>query len=164
MKLKMLAIAAACTVISVNAAVTYDSDGMGFVGKGEIQTLLDWNNSQLQTNASQLQFRFISGGTATWVCEWWTGPSQNRKHHTTNSSMTNMVESAAALDPRKNSKGQITGFTLNGMDAAAASSQAMGTCDGNKTLVPDSLNYSGSEDPLLQVKFDGEWYDLPITL
>lgn len=168
MKLKFLAFIAASLTTSINAAVTYDSDGIGFVGKGDIQTVFDWNNSQLQENAAKLHFRFISAGTASWVCEWWTGPENNRKYHAVEASVSTSVDAQAAIDPRKNSKGMITGFSLNGLIPGADTSNEIGYCGGQgagKTLVEDSINYQGSEDPLLQVKFgaDGDWFDLPIT-
>jgi hypothetical protein len=40
-----------------NAAVTFDpATGTGFVGKGDVQTALKYNNTQLQKNASSLLF------------------------------------------------------------------------------------------------------------
>jgi hypothetical protein len=38
------------------AAVTLNSDGTGFVGKGDVQTLFGWNNQMLQKNAESLVF------------------------------------------------------------------------------------------------------------
>lgn len=78
MKYKVLALVSLFAAMSANASVIYDENGVGFVGKGDIQSLFDWNNSQLQENASLLEFRFITAGSVTWQCEWFTGPTQKR--------------------------------------------------------------------------------------
>ena len=36
---------------AANAAVTIDATGKGFVGKGDVQTALGYNNTQMQANA-----------------------------------------------------------------------------------------------------------------
>ena len=169
MKFKLLALAAAFVAGSATAAVTYDENGVGFVGKGDVQALYDWNNAMLQANASELQFRFIAASTVTWVCEWWTGKEPNRQYHAKESEASVGVSAAVAVDSRKNSKGQVTGFNLTGLDGAVESYASIGDCNGQgagKTLKPDSINYEGSEEPLLQVRFGetGDWMDLPITL
>lgn len=47
----------ALTIPAANAAVTFDpATGTGFVGKGDVQTALGYNNAQLQKNASTLVF------------------------------------------------------------------------------------------------------------
>ncbi|QYJ74982.1 hypothetical protein [Shewanella sp. FJAT-52076] len=149
------------------AAVTYDEHGVGFVGKGDIQSIYDWNNSDLQQNATQLSFQFIGAGKVTWLCEWWTGPDNNRKYHTVSES-ADAVSATVAMDPRKNKQGQITGFQLLGTEDSDSDSLAVGECGGEgagKQLVEGSIQYEGSEEPMLQVKFaDGDWYDLPLTL
>ena len=54
MKKMLLAAAAATVFISAAAlaSVTFDPNtGTGFVGKGDIQVPMGWNNKQLQNNA-----------------------------------------------------------------------------------------------------------------
>ena len=47
----------ALTIPAANAAVTFDPvTGTGFVGKGDVQNVLGYNNSHLQKNASTLVF------------------------------------------------------------------------------------------------------------
>ena len=47
----------ALTIPAAHAAVTFDlATGTGFVGKGDVQTALGYNNAQLQKNASTLVF------------------------------------------------------------------------------------------------------------
>ena len=58
--LGLVAIAAIATPLafasSANAAVTVDGDGIGFIGKGDVQTALGYNNAQMQANATKLTF------------------------------------------------------------------------------------------------------------
>ncbi|MCG9698156.1 hypothetical protein [Shewanella sp. Isolate11] len=181
MKIKntVVALASLFIALSANASVTYDENGVGFVGKGDIQSLFDWNNSQLQENAGALQFRFISEGTITWKCERYTGDKLTK---TTYPSTSTSVDAGATLDSRKNKKGMITGFNLEGMDINSNPEYAnVGECSGpgqgqsqgqTWVLVEGSIQYVGSESPLLQVMFapaaesgltPSEWMDLPIT-
>lgn len=165
MKYKVLALVSLFAAMSANASVIYDENGVGFVGKGDVQSSFDWNNSQLQANAAQLEFRFISAGTVTWECEWFTGPTQKRHVQAVSSQA---VDSSAAIDPRKNNKGMITGFNLNGTVDGEDQESGIGDCNGigaGKTLVEDSIKYEGDENPLLQVRFtsEGDWFDLPIS-
>jgi hypothetical protein len=47
----------ALTIPAANAAVTFDpATGTGFVGKGDVQSALGYNNTQLQKNANSLVF------------------------------------------------------------------------------------------------------------
>src|SRR5688572_19435502 len=41
---------------AAHASVTMDDTGHGFVGKGDVQTALGYNNAQLQANAGTLTF------------------------------------------------------------------------------------------------------------
>jgi len=43
--------------LSTSISVSYFPETGGFVGKGDVQTALGWNNAQLQTNASAVKFR-----------------------------------------------------------------------------------------------------------
>lgn len=45
----VLAVALAAGMGTASAAVTIDGDGYGFVGKGDVQLALNWNNDQLQS-------------------------------------------------------------------------------------------------------------------
>ena len=89
------------------AAVTFDPNtGIGFAGKGDVQTALGWNNQQLQQNADQVQFQAINVSEQTWEC---TNPNnehiQQRLDTTT---QQQVVDSTARV------KNQVTGFNLNG--------------------------------------------------
>jgi hypothetical protein len=163
----LLASMAVCSASSM-ASVTYDEAGVGFVGKGDIQSIYDWNNSQLQSNAAALKFRFFSTGTVSWKCEWYTGKERDKRHESSSGEVSTSVESTVSFDPRKNKQGQITGFTLAGTGESQADYTNIGDCGGigaGKTLVEGSIKYEGSEEPMLQISVDDlDWFDLPLTL
>jgi hypothetical protein len=150
------------------AAVVVDEDGNGFVGKGDVQSVFDWNNSMLQDNAYNISFRYIAGGTATWHCI-----GTNPAGHvviSTDHEATFGINSGVAYDPRKNKTGQVTGFNLSGFTTDTGDTVAIGSCPVNqnwqvqRTMVEGSLNFDGSVDPILQVSNDGDiWHDLAIT-
>lgn len=161
--------AAVLTTFSATAlaAVSIDENGYGFVGKGDVQALFDWNNAQLQANAASLTFRFASSETVSWKCE-----GINKAGHVVvgNHERTTAVNAEVALDPRKNKQGQITGFNLQGLDQAETAFQQVGTCGKSVgfevpfALIQESIQWQGNGEPSLQVSVDGEvWYDLQIT-
>jgi len=49
---------------AASAAVTFnETNGTGFVGKGDVQVAFGWNNKQLQTNAKDVSFSFTQDAT-----------------------------------------------------------------------------------------------------
>ena len=49
---------------AASAAVTFnETNGTGFVGKGDVQVAFAWNNKQLQTNATGVSFSFTQDAT-----------------------------------------------------------------------------------------------------
>jgi hypothetical protein len=92
---------------AVFAAVTFDPvTGTGFVGKGDVQTALGYNNKQLQDNANSLEFTAQSDTRTTWTCDRDAGPQSNERANTTTEQ--GIADSVARV------KNQITGFNLNG--------------------------------------------------
>ncbi|HSK25425.1 MAG TPA: hypothetical protein VK894_00765, partial [Jiangellales bacterium] len=67
-------LASAALVLSggvAQAAVTFDAaTGEGFVGKGDVQLALGYNNKQLQDNAGSLEFAAVSEVVTevSWIC------------------------------------------------------------------------------------------------
>src|SRR5215211_401993 len=89
------------------AAVTFDpATGTGFVGKGDVQLALGYNNKQLQDNAASLVFTATSVSEQTWVCDRDAGPQTQERTRTTT---TQGVVSNIARE-----RNQITGFNLTG--------------------------------------------------
>ncbi|EKO3565507.1 hypothetical protein [Vibrio metschnikovii] len=153
------------------AAVSVDENGVGFVGKGDVQQVFDWNNSKLQENAHNLQFRMATTGTTTWTCE---GINPAGIVVIQQYEQLQGVNSSVAFDPRRNRTGQITGFHMNGIQTGDEITYTpLGSCGNNgnghhnwvvKPTLVDDINYLGSDEPSLEVSVDGmNWVALPIS-
>jgi|SRR5215217_6289752 len=95
------------------AAVTFDpTTGTGFVGKGDVQTALGWNNKQLQDNAGSLEFTFVSTTVTetSWICTNDRNENTQERERTTTTDTTGVVSSVAR------ERNQITGFNLMGFE------------------------------------------------
>src|SRR5215204_6817953 len=93
------------------AAVTFDpATGTGFVGKGDVQTALGYNNKQLQDNAGSLQFTFVSTTVSetSWECTNENNDKVQERERTTTTETTGVIDSIAR------ERNQITGFNLMG--------------------------------------------------
>jgi hypothetical protein len=134
--LAVAAVAVAVFVTGAYAAVTFDPEsGEGFVGKGDVQEALGWNNKQLQDNAEAVAFSVESVAENTWLCYNSRSGQTNERNNTV--TMQGLVSAVAR------ERNQITGFQLTGYDGApetAVDGQATGTCPGeNTTLVEGSI-------------------------
>ncbi|OCA87693.1 hypothetical protein A8F94_07510 [Bacillus sp. FJAT-27225] len=101
---------------SVFASVTFDaSTGIGFVGKGDVQTALGWNNSELQKNAKNLNFTYVSEELYEVTVEWTTGEgTKGEKTHTVEHKRTASVNGDVTYESRK--ANQVNGFNLKGFE------------------------------------------------
>jgi hypothetical protein len=174
MKTRILSIAALLLgAMPVVADVVYDANGVGFVGKGDVQEVFGWNSHTLNEEAGSLRFQLLTTSGATWQCLG-INPAGNPVR-TTRGTESDAIESTVVFDTRRNRSGQVTGFDLTGIEPYVTQYASIGSCPTpslsagwiqQPTLVPDSLVYSNGEDgPLLQVSVDGViWFDLPITL
>lgn len=105
----------ALVATSASAAVTFDpSTGTGFVGKGDVQTALHYNNKQLQENANSLEFTYSSTSATetTWTCDRDGGPQSQERTNTTTTTVQGVVGTVAR------ERNQITGFNLTGFSGA----------------------------------------------
>jgi hypothetical protein len=59
------------------SAYTMDSSGVGWVGKGEVQSAYGWNNKAMQDNVGGVTFVYDSTATYEVVCEF----DNNGGHH-----------------------------------------------------------------------------------
>jgi hypothetical protein len=118
MKKTVIALAAAgvlAVAATAYADVEFNADtGTGFVGKGDVQLALGWNNKQLQDGASSAVFTYeASTVTATtWTCDR-DGGTQTQERANTTTTTTQGVVSAVSRE-----RNQINGFILNGFDGA----------------------------------------------
>lgn len=161
MKTSLTAIigAAACVVAGgiAYASVTVDIDGIGFVGKGDVQLAMDptWNNAQLQKNAESILFRNYVTETISFDCVWETvtgGPKSKTIDHSVTKTSAQVISNNVAYDARTNKKGQITGFNLNGWSGnpvttgtteAAVCKQQHGNAVAENIGVVEGSSYEG---------------------
>jgi hypothetical protein len=116
---------AACTAVTVAAyaAVTFSpATGIGFVGKGDLQTPWGWNDAKLQGCASGISFYYAASQTASYaaVCVFTTGdgtPGQKTHYVEHNVNKVSAVNSNVTHEARKNHEGKITGFNLTGLES-----------------------------------------------
>lgn len=101
------------------AAVVYEPGAGGFVGKGDVQVAFGWNNKQLQDNASKVTFTYDSTDVYEGTCTWEAGKSGNVQ--TKSRTISLGVDGSVAVEARKNSQGQITGFSLGGFSEGEGS-------------------------------------------
>ena len=115
----LVAMAAAPAIMTV----TFDPDtGTGFVGKGDVQLALGYNNAQLQAQAEYLQFTYnkTSEQETTWECYNENNGHTQERSRTSTSTTSGVVSSVARV------RNQITGFNLTGFGSSSSTS----TTDG----------------------------------
>jgi hypothetical protein len=148
------------------AEVRFDAEtGTGFVGKGDVQLALEWNNKELQDNANDVQFQVNSEVVTevSWICTNSNNQNEQVRERTTTSSVQGVVDSVARV------RNQITGFILEGYDGdpivgtPSTEGPAVNSCpSGPWSLTtpagdPEVVSSTGG----LQVSIDGnEWFDL----
>lgn len=119
------------------SAYTMDSSGVGWVGKGEVQSAYGWNNQGMQDNVGGVTFVYDATATYDVTCEF-DNPSG---HHVISQTKSTTVNSTVSSEARTNSKGKagpmtgwyLTGFgttTTHGQDAPAVGDG----CPGNSGL------------------------------
>jgi len=115
-----LAVAAALIIAApAGAAVTLDLEtGTGFVGKGDVQTVFDWNNKQLQNNAAGVTFSYSASSETTWTCtkvvELGNGGTNEIVQQKSTETSTTGILSSVARENSKGKDGAVTGFHLLG--------------------------------------------------
>jgi hypothetical protein len=98
---------------AVYAAATFNPEtGEGFVGKGDVQTAFNLNNKQLQQQAENVSFSFVTVTEQTWVC------TNERNENTQERARTTETEGLFSSVTRDNKK-QVTGFLLTGFNTEA---------------------------------------------
>lgn len=99
---------------SAFAAVTYDpTGGTGFVGKGDVQLALGYNNAQMQAVAENLNFTYEAVDIYQVTVSWVTGEgTRGEKIHTVAHKKSSVFNADVDYDPRRAK--QYTGFILNG--------------------------------------------------
>ena len=122
------------------ATVTFDSTtGTGFVGKGDVQLALGYNNKQMQDNAGGLKFTYSDSATYEVFCAKDFDATRTHEAYTDYKQYgrTRGVTGAVAYDARM--RNQVTGFTLTGWDGNV-------TISGDPTVCPGGYyaDYEGA--------------------
>jgi hypothetical protein len=139
-----LAALAVPSVASANVAV---DNGVGFVGKGDVQTALGYaNDAAIQQAVKDGKVKFIGGGytlttdkDTSWTCS--DGSSQHH-HFLTTTTATGTANAVA----RSNPQGKVTtGWDINGFTTGTPTTTGVGS-DGNRFPsydCPAGSNFTG---------------------
>ncbi len=173
MKLRILPCLAAATFAAslglmapASAAVTFDPDtGTGFVGKGDVQTVLGWNDRQLQANADNVDFSATSTTVTevSWVCTNDRNENTQERQRTTTTETTGVVDTVA----RTNKNGSVTGFNLTGYQGTPETSSStegnpLNSCPSGPWVLttPAGDPEVISQTSTVNVRYDGNTYPL----
>jgi hypothetical protein len=116
------------------SAYTMDSSGVGWVGKGEVQSAYGWNNKAMQDNVGGVTFVYDSTATYEVVCEF----DNNGGHHVVTNKKHTGVNVTVGIDARNNSSGKqgpMTGWYLAEFGSTTTEGEALPAvgdgCPGN---------------------------------
>lgn len=133
---------------SAFAAVTIDpATGTGFVGKGDVQTAMGWNNAELQKKANELVFTYVTETTYQVTVEWDTGNGKGEKTHTVTHKRTSNLNTNVTYKPRE--MNQVTGFNLlgNGVETEVGKIPSVGEefpgNSGHKVVSVEKVSETG---------------------
>ena len=165
MRKKLLAGVAACTVAGslavaspASAAVAYDREsGTGFVGKGDVQQALGWNNRQLQANAHRIDFTVETNHVARWT---WTC-TEDGGTGSQGAEALRLHTRAGFLTTTPRVHKQVTGFELSDYEQFVGIGVPLegpdtGTCPESWTASDIRSENTGEERFRLSVLLDGE--------
>lgn len=133
------AMVALAAIAFAGALTTFDpSTGIGFVGKGDLQTPWVWNNQKLQAEAANVDFSYVATSDYDVTCEFDTGPTGHVIHHVITTPVNDSVATDVTKTTRKNPQGDVTGFNLTGLGTPSGSGDPVpevgATCPGNSGL------------------------------
>jgi len=151
------------------SAYTMDSAGVGWVGKGEVQSAYGWNNKTMQDNVGGVTFVYDSTSTYEVVCEFDT-PGGN--HHVITNTKRSSVKATVGTDARNNSSGKqgpMTGWYLTGFGAVTSTGGAVPAvgdgCPGNSGLgAITSVTQTGTGTGGLYALWSGQSRLLTLTV
>jgi hypothetical protein len=136
-----VAACAAATVVAYATVTFSPATGLGFIGKGDLQTPWGWNDAKLQACAAGVSFYYASAQSATYtaVCEFTTAegrPGQQTHNIEHKVNKVSSINATVAYDARKNNLGKVTGFNLTGFGTTTTTSSGTvpvvgGPCPGN---------------------------------
>jgi hypothetical protein len=129
--MKKFAVVAAAGAVALFATTAYaawtfdPATGTGFVGKGDVQLALGYNNKQLQDNAGSLVFTYESEVVTevSWICTNSNNENTQERERTTTTTESGVANAVAR------ERNQITGFNLTGF---TSSTPVESTTEGNQ--------------------------------
>jgi hypothetical protein len=140
-------------------AVTVDSNGVGFVGKGDVQLALGWSNKKIQDGANSVTFRGVSSlvQEVSWVC------TNSNNQNTQERARTTTTETEGIVKKILRERNQVTGFFLEGFEGSSAVSSttegpAQNSCPGGSSwslTTPAGAPVTLSSSWKLEVSGDG---------
>jgi hypothetical protein len=164
-------LAAGLTLAAAGSASAYtmDSAGVGWVGKGEVQTVYGWNNKVMQDNVTGVSFQYRATGTYEVTCEFDT---PGGTHHVLVKTDTTSVNATVGSDSRNNSSGKqgpMTGWYLTGFGSTTTTGQAIPAvgdgCPGNSGLgAVTSVTQTGATEGGLYAVWSGQYKLLTPTV
>jgi hypothetical protein len=170
-RIALALVACLAAAITSYAAVILDDNGNGFVGKGDVQTVFGWNNTQLQNNAAGLTFEYNADSIVvterSWICTNTNNENTQERDRTTTTTMT--VSHPESMIARV--KNQITGFNLTaGVGTSSSSSSTEGpmlnSCPGGPwaltTPAGDPVEISNETTRVLTVCSGGVCHDIAV--
>jgi len=116
---------------------------IGFVGKGDVQSAFQLNNLVIQDEIESFApnygdaflFALDAADTYEFVCEWYTGPTQNRMRHEVTHRRHTGITAVIDGEPRSGPT-QFTGFNLLALHEPEESGDAVpvvgGSCPGSQ--------------------------------
>ena len=172
-----IAVTAATLLLApaASAAVTFsETNGTGFVGKGDVQVAFSWNNKQLQANATGVSFSFTQDATQAV-----TQTANQTASQTTSQSFTYYVSCNTAEGKktfyREGNRSGVTTATRDGQRvgerAGTLSGAISSALDGDPRQTKGQNQFTGfilkgfrgtqtftaSGDPVYQEPTFGEW-------
>lgn len=132
-----------------SAAVTFDSaTGTGFVGKGDVQLALNWNNKDLQSLAEGVDFT----AEVTEVEEWSWECTNLQSGNTVERARSTTTTTQGVIDAEtRDSKKQVTGFNIIGYVGTSTSTttsegQPLNHCPGQNSR---NLTFADADNPVV---------------
>lgn len=110
--------------------------GVGFVGKGAVQSRFKWNNAGLQANVGGITFSYEVSGVYEQSCLHAT----DNEHKTVQKTFKKTVElsSDVAHAARRNPQNKVTGFHLTGISGTDVQSPPTDLCNPGQSE-PESV-------------------------
>lgn len=130
--------ALAAAAAAAMATVSYDANGVGWVGKGDVQVPFGWNDATMQRNHAAVKFEFIISTSYVATCTFMTGEGTpgERIHDVDHKKKIDVKSVADDLDRiQKTKTAKFTGWFLRGWGTVSESGDPIpvvgGPCPGN---------------------------------